>query len=330
MKTNLYQELFEHIAFPVFATDTCGTIIYKNRACAKHQPMIRKGVSLKKRILDPHLPKAGEIIRLLGETPYPQALVFADEDGMLMICPPRLQSPDAYAVSEDIQTHCGNTPASLLLVYKNAEYQAEKERSPRIYTDILEIFQSRTAFSGIQTYHLGKIAEELFPKLTRSFRPLGYRIQAKTEDSFLVKEAVRLDLFDFFFWTGRLLYLAMKLSQSKTLAISLASDPLSEHHILRIHAQNANPLDTDDILELFARIAPECHMELAIITRATACAKQTKIRKDDLGALILEYHIPYCFSSALPIHSNAFSEEYVLLMASTLANIRKMLKENAK
>lgn len=299
MKTEIYQELFHHALFPVFVTDTIGIVSYKNPAAAKYLPMIRKSASVLRHLQGARLPGKSATVKITGKTAYHTALALCDDDGYLFLCLSRFQYKDGEETSSKMIEIFGKTPLDFIGASKRAfirDTDIEKRAQNRIATDMLQVLCIGNEYAEAQTDSMADIANEVFPKLNRSFSALGYRIHAEIAEPFSPHRYVRINIYDFLFLFGRLLYLQMRLSENKMIDIRLISDDHAYRHHIRFLTQTAlsdKILDENDWREFIRAYAPECEQEFLLLKKASLLPDITKLSVNKNGAFVIDLAIDY-------------------------------------
>ena len=331
MTPELYPELFEYSAFPVFTLSFSGVIRYKNAAANKYLPMLRKNACVKKYFYPSAIPKEGGILRIAGDTPYRIALALKDEDGLVAVCFSRFQYADGLQTANRLLCHFGNTADSFFAAFAAFSNETEQACAPyteRIYTDILAVGEDKKDFSDVR-YSFFETVSLLFEKINTSFGALGYRICAEIADGFLSQKEVRIRLHDFLFFFGRLLYIQMRLSQNGAVSVLLTSD--QREHIFRFRIRTKRltyPLQAEDIDAVVCRAVPECAFEFSLLQKAgLVCTDRLRFSLDPFGCLTAEYRIPYLESNAFFIKSGTFSP---LFLAEEIERFIGKLEERLK
>ncbi len=321
------ETIINAIPFPVFAADADGFILYKNRSAMRHIGMMRKGSRMARYFVGGKLPKEKNIAILSVETPYPHALMVADEAEAYFFCFPRLQYPDTEFMAEELLKIFGRTPAEVLYIL--AEYQRVYGKSrkfpKRMYTELIHLIpQTQTTESC--AYALKALLVPLFEKTGTGFSALGYRIHTELDELVLNRTLLVTNRYDFIFFFGRMLYCMMKLSRDGDISISLDADPFSDVPLLRFYTHtDCKPLKNASALDLFSKAAPECAAELFLMGRSAHLRDTTSAFIDIQNGCTLEYRIPY-LTSALILHSDVFEESLALPIERELSRIGAMLK----
>ncbi len=322
------ETIINAIPFPIFAATADGHIVYKNRSAMRYIGTMRKGSHIARYFLYGKLPKSESIAVLAVKTPYPNALTVADENESWFFCFPRLQYPDAEIIAEELFEAFGRTPSAILHVF--SEYQRVRGKSrkfpSRIYTDLAHLLP-QTISEEAKAHPLKELIHPLFEKTAAAFGALGYRIQTEADGILLNDAPIIADRFDLIFFFGRMLYCMMKLSRDGDIMIRLASDPSSGAPLLRFYTHTDCKLPKNlTLLELFAKVAPECAAELFLMGRSEHLRHTATVTVDMHGGCTVEYRIPY-LASALILHSDVFAEMLSMPIDRELFRIALMLKE---
>lgn len=295
MKPELYQNFFEHTAFPVFATDKNGKIFYKNSAANKFLPLFRKNSLAEKHFSPPEHPKKNMPVSIVGHIPYTTALALQNDDDFLFLAFSRLQYQDGKKIADRLLSVQEGDNGSFFHTLQNI-MQEKEEITPfslsRIHIDLLHLLQEQQNFSTYACYLPEKIADSVFSRLPHIFRALGYRIHTKIDSDFQRNRPVWICLQDFLFIFEQLLYLQMRLSENGCIHVSLTSDAENQKHWLRI-ASNTIPSETPlRIRDLLKRYIPEYLTEFLLLEKLGIIDSQAiSFRADISGALIAEYEL---------------------------------------
>lgn len=333
MKTELYQNFFEHTAFPVFATDKSGKIFYKNSAANRFLPLFRKNSLAEKHFAPPEHPKKSMPVSIVGHIPYTTALALQNDDDFLFLAFSRLQYQDGKKIADRLLSFQKREACSLLHTWQNMMQEKEENNafSPsRIHTDLLHLLQEQQDFSTYTYYLPEKITESVFSRLPHTFRALGYRIHTKIESDFQRNHPVWICLQDFLFIFEYLLYLQMRLSENKAIHISLTSDAENQKHWLRMTSK-AIPLEKPLLIkDLIRQYIPEYLIEFLLLEKAGILDSQAiSFRTDLSGVLIAEYEIDCAKRPAHCLRSVEDSDhlwEYDIVQM--LERIQEQIKDN--
>lgn len=293
---DFYQSLFDHVAFPVFAVDKNGLVCYKNPTSRKYHPRIRCRAKLQKH---EKLSPCAHILILSDETPYPIGVKLCHGDEMLCLFLSRFQHPDGKALISKMVEHFGKSAEAFIPHLKVAAVSAPTNRT---YTELNLITEREILDLDIALYDLETLTKPFFHKLRR-FSALGYRIEStceKTSGRYLA----RLSAHEFFHRLSHMLYLLMKISADKRIAIHLSINEEKECHLLSIQTVTATAPVVYEGKSLLS-LLPECETEITLLS-AFSTEKESPvltIREDGTAQLL--YAIP-CEKAAqiLPLHSH--------------------------
>lgn len=299
MDLGIYQELFNHVAFPVFATDREGVVCYKNPQTAKYQPMIRKRAKVAKHL---RISEKERTVFLCGNTPYANGVYLHDEEGGLFLFLTRFQYPDGKKIMARMLESYGTEASDFVFSLKNA---ASKDVNvARVYADILLFTDQEKTDLGIAFYSLQDILFPLFGKL-HALSVLGYRITAVIDDDFQRRFPVRISSSDLLHRVFHLLYAVLKLSESKNVAVRLTSER-GAHLLIMETRTTAMPAfyRNEMCASFFSALIPECGAEFALLGRIFDFSKNVQLHIREDGIAILHHRIPYEFVPAgMSLHS---------------------------
>ncbi len=289
MKQNLYQELFDHVAFPVFAVDKNGFVCYKNPQTAKYQKMIRKRAKVER-----HFRASDEenMVFLIGNTPYVNGVRLSDGDVSLYLFLTRFQYPDGRRIMKQMLGAYGTSAEDFVFSLKNTHGEAPADVR-RFYEDILLFTDQEETDLGIALYALQDILMPLFEKL-RALSVLGYRISAQIDESFEAKYPVRLSSSDLLHRLFHLLYFMLKISESKSVSLTLSGE--RDAHVLCVKTQTAQePIacKNEGCVPYFSEVMPECESEFRLLQGFRAFSEQTEFQVSENGFAVLRHRIPY-------------------------------------
>ncbi len=292
-----YQELFDHVAFPVFALDADGRITYRNPQSKRYQKSLRCNAKLQKHQKpSPH----EQIVILSGETPYSVGVNLRFKDGSICLFLSRFQYPDGMLLISNMLETFGKGAEDFISKLKTAAVTSPFNRA---YTELSLITEHEDRDFGISLYSLEALVRPFFEKLRR-FSALGYRIEADCKQ-INGRCPVKLSTHDFFHRLSHILYLLMKISADKNISISLFTDEEKERHLLSIQTQTQMAPATYTG-EALASVLPECKTEITLLSAYSSAKESISLTIEDGGKAHFLYEIPYEKAThALPLHSRA-------------------------
>lgn len=332
MKTQLYSELFEQSAFPVFLLSSFGHVRYKNAAANKYLPMLRKNASAIRHFSPAEMPEKSCVLRIEGNTPYHTGIALIDDGDILVLCFSRFQYEDGAKTAKLFLEHFGDTAFGFICkmhkeLYSDIRKIAPARNQNRIYTDTIFARNGNDLPVQSVSYNFYTVAELLFRKLNVSFSALGYRISTQISENFPKYTEICFSLNDFLFLFGKLLYLQMRLAEKGEVSVTLTSMP--DIHLLRFLIRT-NIQPSEDIAALFTEYVPECATELMLL-KQTGLLDHNNIRLEQnaFGQLMTEYRIPCREKTCHMLRSTDISElsltEDILTM---IKRIEDRLKDN--
>ena len=334
MRIQLYSELFEHSAFPVFVISSYGHILYKNPAANKYLPRLRKNADIGKYLQPPGIPEKSGVIQIKGSTVYHTGLALMDEFHILILCFSRLQCSDGIKIAEDWLEHFGDTAFDFICemqkeVRNQIQPQDHSKKPNRLYTDMMTCMQYGDVLSESPTYDFIRVTESIFQKSEVSFSALGYRISTQISEDLPDQKEVKISFYDFLFLFGKLLYLHMRLAVRGEVSITLTHD--KDAYRIRFLIRTEMVLHpTDNVLSFFTAHVPECSSEIILMQRLGLFEEDTiRFEKDHTGRFMTEYRIPYVEKDCHILRSRdisafSFAEDIHLL----IERIRQRLKDN--
>ena len=293
---NFYQSLFDHVAFPVFAVDKNGFVCYKNPASRKYHPRIRCRAKLQRH----EKPSSCEHILILSdETPYPIGAKLFHGDITLCLFLSRFQHPDGKALIPKMIEHFGKSAEAFIPRLKSAATIAPAIRT---YTELNLITEREILDLDIAPYDLETLVKPFFHKLRR-FSALGYRIESTCEKS-SGRYLARLSAHEFFHRLSHMLYLLMKISADKKIAIHLSTHEQKGCHQLSIQTVTAIAPAVYEGKSLLS-LLPECEAEITLLSAFSTEKESPVLTIGEDGTAQLFYEIP-CEKAAqiLPLHSH--------------------------
>lgn len=293
----LYQELFDHVAFPVFAVSHDGLVTYKNPQVGKHHPKIRCRAKVQK-----HLKTSfdGQMIILSGDTPFPIGLRLTHGEGSLCLFLSRFQQPDGKKILEKMVEAFGTEAEGFLSRCEKALKADFK--TDRTYSDLLLITEQEAADFGTAPQAIDALLTPFFRKLSR-FSVLGYRIDAQIDADFASHHTVRTAPQTLFYRVSHWLYLMMKLSHGKDLSVRLSTES-DAFHLLSIRTETSLPASRYES-EALPALVPECETEMRLLSAVSDLLDHVVLSVREDGMAELTYKIPCEKASyGLALHSN--------------------------
>ncbi len=331
MKNDLYSELFEYSAFPVFAFSFSGIILYKNNAANKYLPMLRKNACARKHFYPAEIPEKSGVLRIVGDTPYRIALALKDENGFLCFCFSRFQYDDGIQTAKTLLHRFGDTATAFLIAFQKATVSAPIPQTERIYTDIFSTVEEKALLSGEREYSFENAVTLLFEKLNVSFGALGYRVCTQISADFLSQKNVHFSLQDFLFLFSRLLYLQMRLSENGDVSVLLTSN--DKEHIFRFCIRTETPISLPSeksIAAFLSDIVPECAPEFTLLEKAGLLNENhLHLYPAPFGYFTAEYRVPYRQNAVSSVKSISCSYPFLTENIDLLLlSVEKLLINN--
>jgi len=298
MNSEIYQELFHYVSFPVFAVSQKGMMLYKNPACAKYLPAIYGSRSIKSKIV-PEFPQESGPVHVLGGSAYSAALALTDGDRIVFLCFSRLQCADGMQVAEKLLEIWGRELSDFLVGFKRTAVSRKYHdfETRFVDADILSVVKDEIGLGLHEEYPLPALFAPVFERLNVSFETIGYSFFAEIEKDFPGYLPVKLSVNDLLFLFGRLLYLVMKFSVTRKIRIVLFTEVAYSRHTLRLETKTNRemlPQVSNDGVLLLKSLIPECAAEIDLLDRIGLMQNMDfSIRADALGTLAITYHFPY-------------------------------------
>lgn len=291
-----YQELFDHVAFPVFATDQNGIVIYKNPQAKKYHPCLRCRAKVQK-----HLKTSfdGRTVVLSGNTPFPVGLRLTHGENSLCLFLSRFQQTDGKKILKKMAEAFGTEAGEFLSRCRRT--LSEGAAVDRTYSDLLLITEQEATDFGTSPQAIDTLLTPFFEKLPR-FSVLGYRIDARIDGDFSARQLVRIAPQELFHRVSHWLYLMMKLSRSKNLSVLLSTES-EGFHALSIRAETSLPAARYE-KEALLTLVPECETEMRILSSFSDLLDHVALSVTENGIAELVCKMP-CEKAlhALSLHS---------------------------
>ncbi len=323
-----FEELFDATAFPIFATDTSGEILYKNPATQRYIPILRKGASIKRYLADKALPDGELTVRFIGNTAYRHALSVRDRDGILFLAFPRLQYGDREKVAQSILDLLGDALPPFL---DSCREFLGKPNSPsrafsRLYAELPRLYPPDNDYVGKQSVCPNIFTETMLSHIERLAATLGFRVRTSVAPDFNPCHAIHINHLDLTFLFCQLLYCALRMSVGGTLDILLASNDEYRTYTLRFKiSAHTIPSDTPSYL-ILCHAVPECAADILLMEKAGVLSKMVAIRHDGKQSLIMDFSVPYQ-TATVSVNSLDRQQAHAMFLDTLLGQIAAMLRE---
>lgn len=245
-------------AFPVICLSEDGRVTAKNRAAYTYLKSIRMKNSL--------FPKAsfsecGNMMLKDANVPFRYAVSFpvavGGETMRIFLFLPSVQSGEMFEKNEKIDEK---------LIFEAIGRGNAAAEPRRIYAEMAEAFSSfdrSDALNG-STTDVPRVAEILDKKLSSGFRALGYRATVGCTDDLTGQKYFKLNFNAFVYSVLTAAYVAMRLSQNGTAAVTVDYDERIDYIFVTSRAKTSSkmPIGAKCAEDAIAALVPEYAIEM--------------------------------------------------------------------
>ncbi|MBQ9747290.1 MAG: hypothetical protein IJV98_00760 [Clostridia bacterium] len=297
------QMLMDRAAFPIFATDKSGTIVYKNPAVRQFFPTLRRGVDLRRYLMENTESAEITCVHIRDNVGYRRALPVRFGEHILFFAFNRLQYPDYQGVAPKLHEYMLRHKETLLLLCR--DFDASQRVNHTTLSRLLAEFPrfcSAEADIDKHTCHTGILFDALSQSLPKRFSAFGIRLGITRSLDFAPSSAIRTDLYELLSLISLIVYCTLRLSKSRSLDITLSSDARLKTHILSIVGDDlilpAGCDNPDAVFDVLSHIAPECIVELLLMRRTELLSESVRLITNGNRITEIRLTVPY----TVPMH----------------------------